>query len=254
MGFDVSADAYDRFMGRYSRPLAPSFADFAGVSSAPQEVLDVGCGPGALTAELVRRVGEQRVVAADPSPTFVAAARLRHPGVELHHAAAEHLPLRDDSFDVALAQLVVHFMDDPVAGLVQMRRVTRPGGVVAACVWDFHEGGSPLTAFWTAARKLDPQVLGERNLPGTRRGQLAELLTEAGLVEVSDTSIEVDVAHRSFDAWWAPFELGVGPAGTYVSSLTSLDRQRLREGCRDLRPQAPFVVTAVAWAARGLVR
>lgn len=214
----------------------------------------MGCGPGALTTELVRRVGEQRVVAADPSPTFVAAARIRHPGVELHHAAAEHLPLRDDSFDVTLAQLVVHFMDDPVAGLVQMRRVTRPGGVVAACVWDYHEGGSPLTAFWTAAREFDPQVPGERNLPGTRRGQLVELLTQAGLVEVCDTSIEVDVTHSSFDAWWAPFELGVGPAGAYVSSLTSLDRQRLQEGCRDLLPQAPFVVTAVAWAARGLVR
>ena len=140
MSFAVDPDAYDRFMGRYSAPLAPRFADFASIE-ADQRVLDVGCGPGALTSELARRVGAGSVAAVDPSPTFVEGARGRNPEVDVRHAAAEHLPFADDVFDATLAQLVVHFMADPVAGLREMRRATREGGVVAACVWD-HAGGS----------------------------------------------------------------------------------------------------------------
>ncbi|MFL5647494.1 MAG: class I SAM-dependent methyltransferase, partial [Chloroflexota bacterium] len=137
MSFDVAAEAYDRFMGRYSAQLSSQMADLAGVAIA-QRVLDVGCGPGALTAELVKRVGApDRVAAVDPSEPFVAAARARNPGVAIERATAEHLPFDDGRFDAALAQLVVHFMSDPVAGLAEMARVTRPGGVVAACVWDF---------------------------------------------------------------------------------------------------------------------
>ena len=139
MSFFVGADAYDRFMGRYSILLAPSFADLAGIS-AGQRVVDVGCGPGALTAELVARVGPEAVAAIDPSDAFVDAMRERHPGVDVRQAAAEDLPFEDRAFDAALAQLVVHFMTDPVAGLHEMARVVRPGGVVAACVWD-HAGG-----------------------------------------------------------------------------------------------------------------
>ncbi len=135
VSFDVAADAYDRFMGRYSQLLSPQMADLAGVRPG-QRVLDVGCGPGALTAELVTRLGPEGVGAVDPSEPFVAAARARHPGVDVSQASAEELPFADGSFDAALAQLVVHFMKDPVAGLAEMARVTRPGGVVAACVWD----------------------------------------------------------------------------------------------------------------------
>ena len=155
MSFTVAADSYDRFMGRYSAPLAPQLADLAGVQRG-QRALDVGCGPGALTGELVARLGADSVAAADPSEPFVLAARERHPGVDVRHAAAEELPFPDDEFDVALAQLVVHFMADPVAGLREMARVTRPDGVVAGCVWDLAGGRSPISLFWTAARQLDP--------------------------------------------------------------------------------------------------
>jgi len=133
VSFTVAADAYDRFMGRYSVPLAPRFADFGEVANG-QRVLDVGCGPGALTTELVRRLGDAAVTAVDPSEPFVAAARERQPGVRVERASAEHLPFRDRGFDAALAQLVVHFMTDAVAGLREMARVTRRDGVVAACV------------------------------------------------------------------------------------------------------------------------
>src|SRR4051812_9629572 len=128
MSFAVAPDAYDRFMGRYSVPLAPKLADFASVA-AGQRALDVGCGPGALTAELVSRLGAAAVSAVDPSEPFVAAARERHSGVSVQRAAAEELPFEDEAFDAALAQLVVHFMTDPVAGLRELARVTRVDGV-----------------------------------------------------------------------------------------------------------------------------
>ena len=155
MSFNVGADAYDRFMGRYSSLLAPLFASFSAVA-AGQRVLDVGCGPGALTAELVRRVGPATVTAVDPSERFVAAARQRQPMVNVRRAAAEQLPFEDRVFDAALAQLVVHFMADPVAGLREMGRVTRSGGVVAACVWDHAGGKGPVSTFWAAARRARP--------------------------------------------------------------------------------------------------
>lgn len=253
VGFAVSPDAYDRFMGRYSVPLAPVFADFVGIAPG-RRVVDVGCGPGALTAELVERLGEESVVAIDPSEPFVEAVRGRHPRVEVHRAAAERLPLPKDTFDAALAQLVVHFMTDPVAGLCDMGRVVKTGGVVAACVWDFDEGGSPLSLFWAAATDLDPQAPGEGSLPGTRRGHLARLLGDAGLEAVEQAELAIDVEHQTFEEWWQPFELGVGPAGSYVSALGQHERMRLAERCRDLLPEPPFVVTAAAWAARGRVR
>ena len=136
MTFNVAAEAYDRFMGVWSRELSAQFAELAEIAHGDR-VLDVGCGPGNLTSELVRRLGPEAVAAVDPSEPFVAAARARHPGVDVRQAPAEALPYPDRAFDAALAQLVVHFMSDPVAGLREMARVTRPGGVVAACVWDF---------------------------------------------------------------------------------------------------------------------
>ena len=183
VAFDVGADAYSAFMGRYSEPLADLFVQWAGVGPG-RRALDVGCGPGALTVRLVERLGAARVIAVDPSASFVAAARRRCPGVVMHQAAAERLPLADGSVDAALAQLVVHFMADPVAGLAEMARVTRPGGVVAACVWDFAGERAPLTTFWRAAGQLDAAVVDESGLAGARAGHLTELADAAGLVDV----------------------------------------------------------------------
>ena len=252
MSFSVAADAYDRFMGRYSSPLAPRFADFAGVT-AGQRVLDVGCGPGALTAELVVRLGPDAVSAVDPSESFVAAARERHPGVRVQHASAEELPFDDREFDAALAQLVVHFMADPVAGLREMERVTRDTGVVAACVWDHGGDRGPLGAFWQAAREIDPGVEDESRRAGAREGHLGGLFREAGLRDIQEGALSVSVEHPTFEQWWEPFELGVGPAGGFTIGLDAKRRADLRERCRGLLPPAPFVITARAWVARGLV-
>lgn len=251
MGFTVSAEAYDRFMGRYSVLLAPELVSFAG-PAAHGLVLDVGCGPGALTGELVRRLGARSVVAADPAPGFVEAARERH-GVRVEHAPAERLPFADDTFDAALAQLVVHFMTDPVAGLREMARVTRPGGVVAACVWDHAGGTGPLSLFWEVVKELDPGAPDESGLAGARAGHLAELFTAAGLGDVEEGSLSIAVEHAGFDDWWGPFLTGVGPAGGYVAALDDDRRERVRERCRARLPEGAFTLTASAWAARGRV-
>jgi SAM-dependent methyltransferase len=248
----TSAAAYDRFMGRYSVRLSSGLADFAAVTSG-QRVLDVGCGPGALTAELVARVGPEFVSAVDPSEPFVSAALERHPGVSVQRASAEQLPFPDQTFDAALAQLVVHFMADPGVGLGEMARVTRQGGVVAACVWDHAGGQGPLSSFWEAARELDPGVRDESELVGARAVELARLFDAAGLREIEETSLSVGVEHPSFDDWREPFTLGVGPAGSHTAGLDPRRKLQLRERCRKLMPAAPFVLSARAWTARGLV-
>ena len=251
MSFDVPADAYDSFMGRYSRLLSGQMADLASVRIG-QRVLDVGCGTGALTAELVARLGPTAVAAVDPSEPFVMAIRERHPGVDVRRAPAEDLPFPNDAFDATLAQLVVHFMADPVAGLAEMSRVTRRAGVVAACVWDHGGREGPLRLFWETARELDPDVDDESTLAGTREGHLAELFEAAGLRDIDARALSVSLEHATFDAWWEPFTRGVGPAGAYLAGLGPERRAELRAECRRRVPSEPFMVTARAWAARGL--
>ena len=248
MSFDVSPGAYLQFMGRYSEPLAAQFADLAGVRRG-QRVLDVGCGPGALTAELVNRTGAESVSAVEPSASFAAAVRERLPGVDVRQSAAEQMPFPDGMFGITLAQLVVHFMADPVQGLREMRRVTRPGGTVAACVWDHAGDRGPLAAFWSAVHELDPAAPGESDLAGVREGHLASLFAQAGLGGTQVTTLTVQVRYASFEQWWERFTLGVGPAGAYLASLDDDHRAALREECRRLLPASPVEISAIAWAA-----
>lgn len=246
MSFDVTADAYGRFMGQFSDPLAEQFVDLVGVH-AGQRALDVGCGPGALTARLVDRLGAGAVAAVDPSAPFVAAARARFPAVDVRSAAAEALPFADDTFDVALAQLVVHFMTDPVAGLREIARVTRPGGAVAASVWDHAGGGGPLATFWRAVTEIDPDAHDESGLAGAREGHLAELCEAAGLTGIESAALTVTATYARFDDWWQPYTLGVGPAGAYVAQLDDVRQDALRTRCAAALPPAPFDVFATAW-------
>lgn len=246
----VSAIDYDQFMGRYSKPLAHEFARFAGVKPK-SAALDVGCGPGALTDELVRILGPQSVHAIDPSSEFVEAVRNRHPGIEVQVSVAEAMPYSSGRFDVTLAQLVVHFMSDPVGGLAEMKRVTRSGGSVAACVWDFTRDQTPLTVFWDAALSLNPEIETEVSMPGAREDDLRNLFAAADIQDITADTISVDVDHRSFDEWWEPFTLGVGPAGSYVASLAPTKREKLKEAARGLLPGGPFTLTCSAWAVRG---
>jgi SAM-dependent methyltransferase len=248
MTFDVTAAAYTAFMGRWSQPLALGFADLAGVRGG-QRALDVGCGPGVLTEQLVARLGSAAVAAIDPSASFVAATRERFPDVDARSGSAEELPFADDVFDLALAQLVVHFMADPVRGLAEMARVTRPGGLVAACVWDHGgDGRGPLSLFWRAVQDVDPGAGDESGLPGSREGHLAELCRAAGLPEPESSTLTVRVAFATFEEWWEPFTMGVGPAGAYVAGLDPEARTSLAARCAQLLPDPPLEVAASAWA------
>lgn len=245
----MSADVYARFMGRFADPLAVQFIEFAGVR-AGQRALDVGCGPGALTVQLVDQLGADSVAAIEPSAPFVEAVRERCPGVDVRAGVAEDLPYPDDSFDVALAQLVVHFMKDPVAGLREMARVTRPGGRIAACVWDHAGDSGPPSPFWRAVRETDPDARDESDLAGAREGHLVKLCEEAGLDRIEGGRLTVRVGYASFHDWWEPYTFGVGPAGAYVATLDDVRRESLRASCAQLLPPAPFDIDASAWCVR----
>ena len=253
--FLVSDEAYDRFMGRYSAPLAAELADAAGIE-AGMEALDVGCGPGALTAELARRLGAGSVWSIDPSEPFVEACRRRNPGVDVQLGRAEELPYPGERFDAALAQLVLHFVSDPEATAGEMRRVARPGGVVAACVWDFDDGMTMLRLFWEAARAVDPSAPteGETRRFG-RDGEIGELFAGAGLRDVAGGVLAVEADYADFDDFWAPFLAGAGPAGSYCAALDSERQALVREELRSRLglPEGPFSLPGRAWYAAGRV-
>ncbi len=202
MTFAVSADVYDRFVGRYSYGLCAALASAAGIA-ADSSVLDVGAGTGAGTRRLVEIVGPDRVAAVDPTESFLEALWERFPGVDVRLASAESLPFEDGVFDAVFAQLVVNFMADPATGVAEMRRVTRRGGAVAACVWDYPGEMTLLRAFWEAAAELDPvgvRAVDERTrMPFGRRGELADLWRQAGLEEVEDGEIVVSAEYEGFD-------------------------------------------------------
>lgn len=252
--FGVSGDAYDSFMGRYSRPLAVEFATFAGVVHGLR-ALDVGCGPGALTGELVRRLGVDAVAACDPSEQFVAACAARHAGVEVRRGSAEELPYGDDEFDLAAAQLVLHFVSDPGRASAEFTRVVRPGGAIAACVWDFEQGMEMLRAFWDAALSLDPEAPDEaRVMRFGRPGELTRWLASAGLGQVAETTLTVESDYRGFDELWTSLCAGIGPAGSYCVGLPEAARDDLRAALFERlgSPSGAFRLRAVARAGRGV--
>jgi SAM-dependent methyltransferase len=253
--FRVDADAYDRFMGRYSVVLAPRFADAAGIRPG-QRTLDVGCGPGALTALLLDRLGVDGVAAVDPSEPFVAAARRRLPGVDVQVASAEALPFADDSFDAALAQLVLHFVGDPEQGVRELARVTRPGGTVAACTWDSRGDMQLLRTFWQAALALDAQARDEPStLRFTHGEELEQVFVATGLADVRLEQLHVEAGYADYDELWSSTLGGVGPVGAYVASRDDDQLAALREELfgRLGSPEGPFTLGARAWTAVGTV-
>jgi SAM-dependent methyltransferase len=254
----TSAEAYDRFVGRYGRELGAALIEFAGVEPG-MRALDVGCGPGALTSALVERLGAANVSAADPSEPFAEACRSRLPGVEVVVAGAESLPFADGAFDAVLSQLVVNFMGDPEAGVRELARVTRAGGIVASCVWDYAGEMTLLRAFWDAARDVDPEGGATEDegvtMPWCGEGELGELWRKAGLRDLRLGALIVRAAYDDFEDLWSPFPTGVGPAGAFCKSLDEERRGALRDAYRRRLGvgDGPFELTARAWAVVGAV-
>jgi len=246
---------YDRHVGRYSRTLATALVRFSGLGGDGR-ALDVGCGTGALTSALAAVLGAQRVAAVDVSPAAVEATAHAVPGADVRVASAERLPFADAEFTAVLSQLVIDKIDGPAA-LQEMRRVVRPGGVVAACVWDFEAGMTLLRAYWDAALAVDPRGAesagaGERP-PYTRPQELRELWIGAGLDAVQVGELVAAADYRDVDdAWWS-FAAGVGTSGAYCATLDESTRDALKaEFSRRLGdPEGPFRLTARAWSVRG---
>jgi ubiquinone/menaquinone biosynthesis C-methylase UbiE len=249
--FGGSSDAYDRFMGRYSTPLAVQFADFAGVA-APQRTLDVGAGTGALTDELVRRLDENSVAAAEPSTDYAATLRNRFPGLDVREAPAEELPWENGRFDTALAQLVVVFLNDAPGAVRELARVTRPGGVVATCMWEV-DGVEMMKALNEIRQRLSPGG----PIPATDyrdEASLRTLFEEAGLQEVETTRIEVSVEYETVDELWEPAIHVGGPGGPAVDTFSpeqlAAGRQIFEEALGS--PTGRYSLTGLAAAVRGI--
>jgi ubiquinone/menaquinone biosynthesis C-methylase UbiE len=256
--FQHGAEIYDRYVGRYSPGLALAMREAAAVRPG-QRALDVGCGPGALTAALADVLGAENVAAVDPSETFVEATRAHVPGARIEVGSAEAMPFDDGEFDATLSQLVVNFLIDPEQGLREMSRVTRPGGVVAGCVWDYGGEMTMVRTFWDAATALDPERAGPLAETYTMRfarpDELEALWQGAGLQDVDVGPIVVEAAYDDFEDLWSPFPAGVGPAGAYAASLGDEARAGLREefSRRLGQSEGPFTLSARAWRAVGSV-
>ncbi len=254
--FQAPAEAYDRFIGRYGAALGEAMLEAAGVV-AGQRVLDVGCGSGALAGRAAEVVGAENVAAVDPSESFAEGCRARVPGADVRVAPAESLPFPDGMFDAVLAQLVVNFMSDAERGVAEMTRVAKPGGVVAAAVWDYGGGMRMLRAFWDAVAAVDPGSVEKdegRFMRYATPDELEALWSKATLDDVAVSSLDVEASYDDFDDLWTPFLAGIGPAGAYTASLDPAGREALREELRARLgdPAGPFTLTARAWCVRGV--
>ncbi len=251
--FGSPAEHYDRFMGRYTVPLARALTDEVGVA-AGMRVLDVGCGPGGLTTQLADRVGGEIVAAIDPAEQFVTTCLERNPGADVRQGVAEQLPWEDDSFDASLSCLVIAFMSDADAGLREMARVTKPGGRIGVCMWDIAGGGmTMLRLLWSAIKIVKPDTEDERQRPGTSEGDIAERMTRAGLQDVAGGTLEVSVDYSDFEDFWEPMTLAVGPAGQAYAGLADGDKAAVRDGIRGELPDGPFTLDARSWYATATV-
>lgn len=246
--FATAAGNYDRHIGRYGPALARELIAAAEVQPGDR-VLDVGCGPGALTAALLAHAAQ--VAAVDPSEPFATACAKRNPTADVRVGAAESLPFADSTFDATLAQLVVNFMADAPAGVCEMVRVTKPGGVVAAAVWDYADGMTVLRAFWDAAKTIDPDAPDEGRMPYCTPDSLGALWSDLADVHVREASVRA--SYERFEDLWAPLESGVAPSGAFTVALAPERRAALK---RELRARLavgdePFALTARAWIVTG---
>jgi len=258
----ADAVAYDRFMGRWSRLVAPPFVEFAQIRDGDR-VLDVGSGTGSLSNAIAATRPKCHILGIDPSPQYVAYADSRKSSLNtsFERGDAQKLKFEPATFDATTSLLVMNFIPDVRGAMSELVRVTRPGGTISAAVWDYGEGMQMLRLFWDAAVALDSSAepLDERHMPLCRAGELAELFRTAGLVDVQEEALDIECKFSSFGDYWNPFLDGQGPAGSYVAKLAEDRRSVLRDRLEaKIHPMmsvgGSFPMRARVWAARGKVR
>ena len=256
-----SADDYERLMGRWSRLLAVPFLDFAGVSDGDQ-VLDVGCGTGSLTFAAARHAQVARIVGVDLAPAYLERARQAGSDARITFLEGEayELPVDDDSFDRVFSFLVLQFIPDPARAIAEMRRKAKPGGVVAAAVWDARGGLVFNRMFFDTAAALIPRAeerrKGNYTRPMTRPGELADAWRAAGLQHIDDTMLTIRMVYENFADYWAPFEGKDGPGAALMADLSAADRALVKDKVRsaylDGEVDGPRSYAATAWAVKGI--
>lgn len=258
--FFAESTAYERFMGRWSRQVAPQLVKFAGLRDG-ELVLDIGSGTGAIATAATLAAPSARITGVDPSSSYVKYAQERATSDRLRFVVgdAQALEMPAASFDRVMSLFVMNFIPDRAKALREMIRVTRRGGVIAAAVWDYGDGMQMLRVFWDEAVALDASVTArdERNMPLCKPGELAALWREQGLSQVEEQPLTIPMSFSAFDDYWEPFLGRQGPAGAYVASLSPTRRDALRDRIRQRLlvngPDRSFTLQARAWAVRGAV-
>jgi SAM-dependent methyltransferase len=257
----ADAVGYEHFMGRWSRLIAPLFVEFARIRDGDR-VLDIGSGTGSLAEAITASKPSCKVVGIDPSAQYVAYAesRKKSPNLTFEVGDAQNLSLPAAQFEVTTSLLVLNFIPDVSKAMAELRRVTRPGGTIAAAVWDYGDGMQMLRSFWEAAIALDPSSdkLDEKHMPLCRAGELSRLFRNAGLRNVEEQPLEVTMRFSSFEDYWNPFLEAQGPAGSYIAGLSEEKKAALRDRLRarllkTSKPGSGFSLRARAWAVRGTV-
>lgn len=254
------SDGYERYMGRWSRRLVPGYVAFAGVRNGDR-VLDVGTGTGAVAAAVAAAMPASEIVGVDRAEAFIKYAQKNIPSghVRFEVGDAQSLRFPDATFDQTMALLVMNFVPDPDKAIREMHRVTRPEGVVSACVWDYDAGMEMIRFFWDEVVALEPSMAAkdQRNMKFARRGELGELWRKAGLVNVEEKPLVIEQRFASFDDYWQPFLGQTGAAGSFVGTLSGERRRQLEARLRGRvlgdREDGPFVLKARAWCVRGQV-
>lgn len=251
---------YERYIGRWSRAIAPLFLSWLNLSPGLRW-LDVGCGTGALSAAILARASPKSLVGVEPSEGFLKLAAQNLSGqADLLAGSAADLPVESSACDVVVSGLVLNFVSDLPAALSEMQRVSRPGGVVAAYVWDYADRMEVIRHFWDAAASLDPaaaQLHEGARFPLCRPSALRSVFEQSGLVQVETTSLELMALFVDFEDYWQPFLGGQGPAPTYAMSLPEERRSALRARLQATLPSGvggSLALRAGAWAIRGVNR
>jgi len=254
----TDGDAYEMYVGRWSRQTGQKFLSWLDAPKG-KRWLDIGCGTGALTSQILQNFDPKSVIGVEPSEGFLNTARqdIRDERVRFQQGSGETIPIDDGAVDYAVSGLVLNFIPDKKQALTELMRSVDKGGTIAAYVWDYAGHVQFMRYFWDAAIALNPDAREKDEgvrFPICRPKALKQLFVEAGLIDVSVEPIDIATPFKDFEDYWSPFLSGIAPAPGYCVSLGDEDRERLKKWLSEKLPTDPdgmILLAARAWAVRG---